>query len=86
MNERSMEFAEFMASPAGRGIRIVAGLALIAGGASARDRTAGKALMLGGTVPLLAGLFNVCMLAPIIGAPFSGRAVLDAAGGSDQYR
>jgi hypothetical protein len=29
-----------------------------------------------GLVPLFAGLFNVCLIAPLLGVPFSGRAVL----------
>lgn len=71
-------FACFMAKPAGRLLRIGAGLALIAGGWSMRGQTAGTVLMVVGVVPLLAGVLNVCLLAPIIGAPFSGRAALDA--------
>lgn len=74
-------FAHFMARPAGRGIRIVAGLALIAAGWTRMGATAGVALMIAGLVPLLAGLFNVCVLAPLIGAPFSGRLALGARNG-----
>ena len=74
----SSTFACFMAKPLGRGIRIVAGLALIAWGWSMRGETAGTVLMSVGLVPLLAGVFNICLIAPIIGAPFSGRAALDA--------
>ena len=65
-------FARFMATGVGRGSRIVAGLALIAWGWSMRDQTAGIVLMLVGLVPLGAGVFNVCLIAPLIGAPFSG--------------
>lgn len=70
----SHTFARSMARPAGRGIRIAAGLALIAAGSTRTGSHRGAALMIVGLVPLLAGLFNVCMLAPLIGAPFSGRA------------
>lgn len=72
MSDRSNGFACFMASAAGRGIRVVAGLALIAWGWSMRGQTIGTVLMIVGLVPLAAGVFNVCMIAPIIGAPFSG--------------
>ena len=72
----SHAFAQFMARPAGRGIRIVAGLALIAAGWTKTGTTAGVVLMITGLVPLLAGFFNVCVLAALIGAPFSGRAAL----------
>lgn len=74
----SNAFACYMARPAGRFLRIVAGIALMAVGWSMRGSTAGTILMLVGTVPMLAGLLNVCLIAPIIGAPFSGRAALDA--------
>ena len=65
-------FACFMASPTGRGIRIVAGLVIIAWGWSMRPETSGTVLMIVGLFPLAAGVFNVCLIAPIIGAPFSG--------------
>jgi hypothetical protein len=38
--------------------------------------TWGYLLAVIGLVPLLAALFNVCLIAPLLGAPFSGRAVL----------
>ena len=81
MADTANGFACFMARPAGRLLRIVGGLALIAWGWSMRGQTAGMVLMIVGLVPLLAGVLNVCLLAPIIGAPFSGRAALDAASG-----
>jgi len=77
---RPNAFACFMARPAGRLLRIVAGLALIAWGWTMRGTTMGTVLMIVGVVPILAGVLNVCLLAPIIGAPFSGRAALDGAG------
>ena len=65
-------FACFMASPVGRGIRIVAGVAILAWGWTMRPETSGTVLMIVGLVPIAAGVFNVCLIAPIIGAPFSG--------------
>ncbi|GAC1657624.1 MAG: hypothetical protein NVS4B3_24360 [Gemmatimonadaceae bacterium] len=62
-----------MASGAGRWLRIVAGVALITWGWSLHERVAGIVLMVVGLVPLLAGVLNVCLLAPLIGAPFAGR-------------
>lgn len=72
MPDVANKFACFMASAIGRGIRIVAGLALIAWGWSMRGQTSGTVLMVVGLLPLAAGIFNVCVIAPIIGAPFSG--------------
>ena len=69
--DRGIAFARFMARPIGRGIRIVAGGALIAFGA-VRGGTAGIAFAVAGVVPLLAGALNLCVLAPIVGAPFRG--------------
>ena len=80
--QTSHTFARFMAGPAGRGIRIIAGLALIGAGWTRIGTLLGVALMIAGLVPLLAGVFNVCVLAALIGAPFSGRAAL--AGRNDE--
>lgn len=65
-----MGFARFMSGPAGRLARIVAGLVLIVIGASIGG--AGWILAVVGLAPLAAGVFNVCLLAPFLGAPFSG--------------
>ena len=73
MADSSMAFACFMEKPLGRALRIVAGLALIGWGYTMRGTTLGTVLMIVGVVPLLAGLLNLCFIAPIIGAPFSGR-------------
>jgi len=78
MTSSSNAFACFMARPAGRLLRIVAGLALIGWGYTMRGQTTGIVLMAVGVVPLLAGVLNVCMISPFIGAPFSGAAALDA--------
>ncbi|MEO5816364.1 MAG: DUF2892 domain-containing protein [Gemmatimonadaceae bacterium] len=77
MSNGAGTFARFMASPAGRSIRVVAGLALIAWGWSNHETATGMILMLVGVAPLLAGVFNVCLIAPIIGAPFSGKRALE---------
>ncbi len=67
-----MQFASFMASGLGRGLRIVVGAILIffgiyAGGAG------GWIVAIIGLVPMIAGLMNVCLFAPLMGAPFRGR-------------
>ncbi len=66
-----MAFAEWMASGVGRATRIVAGLVLIAVGIYVGG-TWGIVLGVVGAIPLLAGVFNVCLFAPLFGAPFSG--------------
>ncbi len=70
-----MAFAKFMASGTGRVIRIVAGIVLIALGLLVVQNTAGIILAVVGLVPLLAGVLDFCVFAPIFGAPLSGKAI-----------
>jgi hypothetical protein len=65
-----------MASSAGRITRIVAGLVLVALGFFVVDNTVvGVILIVVGLVPLLAGIFDVCVFAPLFGNPFSGKKI-----------
>jgi hypothetical protein len=64
-----------MSSTTGRLLRIVAGLALIALGVFYFTGTTGIIVALIGVVPLLAGVFNICLFAPLLGGPFNGRDV-----------
>ena len=66
-----MEIAMFMASPTGRVARIVAGVVLIVLGLMLGGAI-GWLLAIIGLVPIAAGAGNVCLLAPILGAPFKG--------------
>lgn len=86
MSKGAIVFAVFMASTAGRLLRIVAGVALIAWGWSTHETTTGVVLMAVGLVPLLAGAFNVCVIARIIGAPFAGKDALRTTSGSSPSR
>jgi hypothetical protein len=65
----------FLASPAGRIIRIVAGILLIAWGIMGLGGTVGIIVAVVGAVPLLAGIFDFCVFAPLFGNPFSGKAI-----------
>ncbi len=65
-----MAFARFMAGPLGRLIRIAAGVALIAIGVSLGG--AWWILAAVGVLPIAAGVFNVCAIGPLLGAPLSG--------------
>jgi hypothetical protein len=62
----------FLASSAGRAVRAIAGLALIAIGLAAVQGTVGWILTIVGLVPLAAGLFDFCVFAPLFGLPFVG--------------
>ncbi|MFW6069287.1 MAG: YgaP family membrane protein [Chloroflexota bacterium] len=68
-------FIAFMASPAGRFTRIVAGIALIAWAVLGLSGIATIVVAVIGAVPLLAGLFDFCIFAPLFGAPFSGPQI-----------
>ena len=60
----------FLASPLGRGVRIVAGLALILIGLFVIEGPLSWAFEMVGLIPLLAGLFDFCVFAPLFGLPF----------------
>jgi Inner membrane protein YgaP-like, transmembrane domain len=70
-----MGFAQFMSSGLGRGLRIVAGIMLIAVGLAVVGGTGGIVLAVVGLVPLLAAAFDVCLFAPLFGAPLKGADV-----------
>jgi len=66
---------KFLASTTGRIVRIVAGAALIAWGLLGLSGTTGVIAAVVGALPLLAGLFDFCIFAPLFGAPFSGPKI-----------
>ena len=68
-------FVSFMASTAGRITRIAAGIALILWGVMGLQGTAGIVLAVVGVVPLVAGLFDFCVFAPLFGNPMSGPRI-----------
>jgi hypothetical protein len=73
-HDEAMELARFMASPAGRGLRMAMGAAMMIGGIS-RGGPGGTLLAMAGLLPLLAGATNTCLLAPFLGVPFDGKRV-----------
>jgi fatty acid desaturase len=77
--EHIMEpFFSFMASMAGRVTRIIAGLALVLIGFLVLGGFWGWILAIVGLVPLLAGLFDRCVFAPLFGLPFVGPRLRQA--------
>ncbi len=70
-----MGFAKFMSSMTGRALRVIAGLALILIGLLSIHGTMGVILAIVGLVPLVAGLANFCVFAPLFGGPFQGKDV-----------
>jgi hypothetical protein len=68
-------FVKFMSSPAGRITRIIAGIILVALGLSVVHGVGGIVLIVVGLLPLVAGLFDFCVFAPLFGAPMSGKKI-----------
>ncbi len=65
-------FFKFMASNNGRIVRVIAGLVLIAIGWLAVTGAGSWIVAIIGLVPLAAGIFDFCVLAPLFGRPFRG--------------
>ncbi len=68
-------FVSFMSSTAGRILRIIAGLALVLWGWFGLGGTTGIIVAVVGLLPLLAGVFDICIFAPLFGAPMNGSKV-----------
>lgn len=73
---------KFLASNNGKLTREAAGILLILLGIFVIHGTAGWIVAVVGLVPLLAGLFDVCVFAPLFGLPFSGEALRKKVSGS----
>jgi hypothetical protein len=73
-----MAFVKLMASLTGRLVRMVAGSVLIVVGLLVVQDAGGIVLAIIGLVPLLAGLLDFCVFAPLFGAPLSGKAIRSA--------
>lgn len=74
MAAQTPRFAQFMASPAGRWLRIVVGVALVVWGWSMHSG-GGTVLAIVGLVPIAAGVFDFCLISKIVHAPFWGRDI-----------
>ncbi len=70
--EHSSAFARFMASGYGRLTRLGFGIALVAVGLALVPRPAGLVIAGFGLVPIAAGAFNLCPVAPLWGGHFFG--------------
>ncbi|TFH37285.1 MAG: DUF2892 domain-containing protein [Anaerolineales bacterium] len=65
-----------MSSGLGRGIRVIAGLILIALGLFSANGTPGLILIAVGAIPLIAGLLDMCFIGALFfRAPLRGAAV-----------
>ncbi len=66
---------QFLASMNGRVLRAVAGIILIVLGVAVVGGTAGWIIAIVGLIPLAAGVFDFCVMAPLMGFPFWGRDI-----------
>ncbi len=66
---------KFLVAPTGRATRAVAGIALILWGITGIGGATGIVVAVIGFVPMLAGLFDFCLFAPLFGAPLSGPKI-----------
>lgn len=74
---KQMSFAKLMATAPGRWLRVVAGVILVLV-ALYIGAVWGIVVGIVGVAAFLAGALNVCLLGPILGAPFSGRRLTGA--------
>ena len=65
-----MSFSKFMSTGFGRSLRVIAGVILIVLGFVGGGGWITLSIV--GLVPLVAGLMNVCLLAPLMGQPLKG--------------
>jgi hypothetical protein len=77
-------FFRFIAGPVGRLVRVIAGVALIVIGLWLVQGVVGWILAVVGLVPLLAGIFDRCVFAPLFGLPFDGFQLRRALNKGDQ--
>jgi hypothetical protein len=66
---------KFLASGTGRVVRVIAGIALVLLGLLGLGGLTGILIAVIGAVPLLAGLIDVCVFAPLFGAPINGPKI-----------
>ena len=69
------DFSKFLNSPAGRILRLVAGIAFLVVGYIYRDHTLGIVSMVWGILPLSAGVFDICYVSAALGGPLSGKKI-----------
>ena len=65
----------FLGSSTGRVVRGIAGVLLIVLGLWAIGGVAGTIIAVIGLLPLVAGVFDFCIFAPLAGFPFNGAAL-----------
>ncbi len=73
-----MQLIKFLASSTGRWVRIIAGVVLIVLGLLVIKDTGGLILAVVGLVPLVAGVLDFCVFAPLFGTSVSGKSIRES--------
>jgi ascorbate-specific PTS system EIIC-type component UlaA len=68
-------FSKFLNSPAGRILRLVAGIGFFVIGYIYHDHVLGVVSMVWGVLPLSAGAFDICYISAALGGPLSGKKI-----------
>lgn len=72
-----MEIATLLATPAGRILRIVFGAVLILIGIFILPKPGGYVIEAVGLIPIITGVMNISLIAPLLGAPLKGSELRD---------
>ena len=68
-------FSIFLNKPAGRILRLVAGIGFLVIGYMYRDHVLGVISMVWGVLPLSAGALDICYVSAALGGPLSGKKI-----------
>jgi hypothetical protein len=68
-------FSKFLNKPAGRILRLAAGIGFLAYGITHRKRASGLATIAWGLLPFSAGALDVCYISALLGGPLSGKKI-----------
>lgn len=69
------DFSKFINSPAGRTLRLVAGIGFLTVGYIFRDHSLGVTSMIWGVFPFSAGALDICYISAALGGPLSGKKI-----------
>jgi len=74
----ALTLGKFMAGPIGRGLRILVGVIVLAYALFGGVTGVGQIVLLAlGVFFVVVGAFNICVIAALLGAPLSGKKVLE---------
>lgn len=68
-------FSKFLNKPAGRILRLAAGIGFLAFGFTHRKHASGVASLVWGLLPFSAGALDVCYISAALGGPLSGKKI-----------